>query len=337
MHISRRIELALFVCIVGVTILLFVLFRGASSSFEEELARAADFDTTTWFEYRSEQYDVSLRYPDRWKLEVSDEALSPMIRVLAPDQEAPSGTLTSLGAQVSIFPKGMPTSFTNELPGVLPFFEQHARAHIRRGAQFSLEDGSAFAELHRYSRTPVSWTPSGFVWAQGDVSGTTADCIAQVPVIAEEARRCDLLFGDRVVYRGRVRSFDMELVDAIVDSIRFYGSVQSETTGTSSVEIIEPSEHATVRSPMRVRGTAPASWFFEGEIPIRILDAHDVVLAEASAPGSFEQGMTGEAVPFSASVSFERPETRAGTLLLQKANPSGAAQLSEHVRIPVVF
>ena len=68
-----------------------------------------------------------------------------------------------------------------------------------------------------------------------------------------------------------------------------------------------------------------------------MLDANDVVLMETSATASTNRVPAGEHIPFAASIRFPLPETRAGTLIVEKANPSGASQLSDQVRIPVLF
>lgn len=341
---KRRLEVVLFITISALTVLLFVSFRSTATSFEEELERSADFDSTTWREYKSVEYDVSFRYPERWELVVSTDPRTPYVRVMAPHESGSSDETNSIDttvsapyAQVTIFPKGIPLSFQTAVPTSYSLFEQSVRMQARRSSIFTLEDGTRFAELYRYETMPVSWSPSGFVWGQSDVRGIESHCNGDVSVVSSAGSRCDLLFGDTVVYSGYVRSYDMELVDAIVSSIRFYGNVQSELGSTTVAHITTPVADAYVRNPLRVRGVAPSSWFFEDEIPIRLLDGSGVVIVETSAHVDEEYEPSSDSIPFSAVVQFLKPDTRSGTLIVEKANPSGAPQLSEQVRIPVLF
>lgn len=338
----RRLEIALFLGITALTVMLFVSFRSTATSFDEELARSADFDSTTWKEYRSIDYDVSFRYPERWELYVSPDALNPYIRVMAPSENSEgntpvSGSISSTQAQVALFPKGIPASFQSGLPATYSLFEQSVRNRARTSTTFMLDDGTRFAELYRYVSAPATWSPSGFVWAQSDVRGVEGVCEAGSPVVSQAERRCDLLFGDRVIYTGRVRTYEMELVDAIVDSVRFYGNLQSELGSSTVAHITTPAADARVRNPLRVRGSAPSAWFFEDEIPIRLLDGNNIVMVETSAQADDDFDLSAGSRPFSASIRFSLPDTRSGMLIVEKANPSGAPQLSEQVRIPILF
>jgi hypothetical protein len=47
--------------------------------------------------------------------------------------------------------------------------------------------------------------------------------------------------------------------------------------------------------------------------------------------------MTEEFVPFTATLTFEQPETETGFLVLEKDNPSGLPEQADELRIPVSF
>jgi len=42
-------------------------------------------------------------------------------------------------------------------------------------------------------------------------------------------------------------------------------------------------------------------------------------------------------VPFQAKIEFQYPETKKGTLILEKDNPSGLPENTDELRIPVTF
>lgn len=105
---------------------------------------------------------------------------------------------------------------------------------------------------------------------------------------------------------------------------------------SAAITVEHPLPNAEVRSPLQVKGKARGTWFFEGSFPVILYDANRVPLAQGSA---MAQGnwMTEEFVPFSLTLSFTIPQSRTGTLVLEKDNPSGLQQNADSVIIPVLF
>lgn len=95
-----------------------------------------------------------------------------------------------------------------------------------------------------------------------------------------------------------------------------------------------PRADAVVTSPLVVEGEA-AGWYFEGEFPVRLVDANgaDLAWASAWAQGSW---MTAEAIPFKATITFAPPATATGKLVLTRSDPRGDVP-AEIVEIPVRF
>lgn len=98
-----------------------------------------------------------------------------------------------------------------------------------------------------------------------------------------------------------------------------------------------PSVNSKVKSPLKVTGTVPAGWMFEGVFPIKLLDSEQNIIAQASAKetvaGSWQSG---ESINFSATLTFENA-TGTGTLVLQNDNPSGDPVNSKTFEVPVNF
>lgn len=94
-----------------------------------------------------------------------------------------------------------------------------------------------------------------------------------------------------------------------------------------------PTSGATVASPLRVSGVAPANWFFENQFPVRLLDANGAEIASAPAhprvswtdPGPKE---------YDAELTFTA--TGPATLVLEEDMP-GEGNEPRQVRIPVVL
>ncbi len=105
---------------------------------------------------------------------------------------------------------------------------------------------------------------------------------------------------------------------------------------TSMIKVSAPLPGSLISSPLRIEGEARGGWYFEGSFPVRLLDGNGNVLASGPAEAMGEW-MTTEFVPFRASLSFDSPQTQTGTLVLEKANPSGLPQNADEVTIPVRF
>jgi len=91
-----------------------------------------------------------------------------------------------------------------------------------------------------------------------------------------------------------------------------------------------------VSSPLVVTGQARGNWYFEASFPISIYDADGIELGVVVAQADGEW-MTKEFVPFNAVLSFKKPATSVGTLVLYKNNPSGLSEYDTELRIPIKF
>jgi len=103
------------------------------------------------------------------------------------------------------------------------------------------------------------------------------------------------------------------------------------------IRVTSPTRNQTISSsPLVVNGQARGSWYFEASFPIELLDANGSVLGSGPAEAQGDW-MTNNFVPFTATVNFTTPTTNTGTLVLEKANPSGLPENAQELRIPVRF
>lgn len=91
-----------------------------------------------------------------------------------------------------------------------------------------------------------------------------------------------------------------------------------------------------ISSPFTLKGTAIGPWYFEGSFPIELRDGNNkpILIQPAQAKGEW---MTENFVPFSTILTFSKPTTSTGTLILHKDNPSGEASRDESLTIPIRF
>ena len=112
----------------------------------------------------------------------------------------------------------------------------------------------------------------------------------------------------------------------------------STTTETSSplVRLTTPRPNAEIITPLIVTGEARGNWYFEASFPVRLLDGNgkEIAVVPAQAQGDW---MTTDFVPFRAELTFILPNTKEGTLVLEKDNPSGLLENADEVRIPIRF
>lgn len=102
-----------------------------------------------------------------------------------------------------------------------------------------------------------------------------------------------------------------------------------------AVTLSSPVAGSKLSSPLTVIGTAPGTWFSEGQIPVELLasDGSSIALVSAMAQ---DEWMTEKEVPFQAVLTFTTTE-KAGTLVIRKDNPSGLPENSAEFSTAVTF
>jgi hypothetical protein len=98
-----------------------------------------------------------------------------------------------------------------------------------------------------------------------------------------------------------------------------------------------PEPDAVISSPLKVRGRARGTWFFEGDFPLVLKDHKGRVIAQGFVTARGEW-MTKEFVPFEGTLTFEKPAAGGrGILVFKKDNPSDRPELDDSVELPVYF
>jgi len=97
-----------------------------------------------------------------------------------------------------------------------------------------------------------------------------------------------------------------------------------------------PLPNHPVQSPLTITGKARGNWFFEASFPVKLFDAHNNIIAQspARAQGSW---MTTDYVPFTVTLTFPKPSTATGMIILEKDNPSGLPANANELHLPVTF
>ena len=116
--------------------------------------------------------------------------------------------------------------------------------------------------------------------------------------------------------------------------------VPSPTVSSSStnekVKLFNLKENQVIASPFTLQGEARGTWFFEASFPIEVRDGNNKPIL-IQAVQTKEDWMTEKFVPFTTTLTFTKPTTSTGTIILHKDNPSGEASRDESVTIPIIF
>ena len=105
------------------------------------------------------------------------------------------------------------------------------------------------------------------------------------------------------------------------------------------VTVLSPEATLPVSSPVIVQGVVNGGgWFFEASFPVKVVDANGKAIGQGTAqPQAGADWMSTGTVPFTATVTFAKPDTATGTIVLSKDNPSGLPANSESFSIPISF
>ncbi len=120
------------------------------------------------------------------------------------------------------------------------------------------------------------------------------------------------------------------------DGKTFTQNIGNEMELADLIIINSPRPNAKIASPLNVSGKARGNWFFEASFPVRLMDKNGNELANGTAAAQSDW-MTEDFVEFLATFEFTAPPTTAGTLILQKDNPSGLSEHNNQLIVPVEF
>lgn len=114
------------------------------------------------------------------------------------------------------------------------------------------------------------------------------------------------------------------------------GQMSTSTSENKDIRVSTPKPGDIISSPLRITGEARGVWFFEASFPVSLLDGNGKIIAQMPAQAQSDW-MTAEFVPFSADLRFLLPETKTGTLVFEKDNPSGLPENAAEIRFEVRF
>jgi|GEM_PF-1825226 len=105
--------------------------------------------------------------------------------------------------------------------------------------------------------------------------------------------------------------------------------------GDDVLQIYTPLSGMYIKSPQRVYGLAPSTWFFEGGFPIKLVDDKGNVLAQTQAKAQGEWTKPG-LVHFNVNLDFSVSQNiKTGRIIFSNDNPSGMPDKAKSVGMGV--
>jgi hypothetical protein len=112
--------------------------------------------------------------------------------------------------------------------------------------------------------------------------------------------------------------------------------VKPEPVAQEYFKLETPISGSSITSPIEIAGQAKGPMFFEGSFPISIQDIDGKVLGTDTAK-AIGDWMTEKDVPFKATLTFKKPTTKTGFIILKNDNPSGLPENEHSVKFPISF
>lgn len=116
--------------------------------------------------------------------------------------------------------------------------------------------------------------------------------------------------------------------------------VWESSYSNASDELIVVESHTagdTISSPVTISGRARGYWFFEASFPVVLVNWDGLIIAEGIAQAQ-DEWMTEEFVPFSVTLTFEKPlYNERGALIFKRDNPSGLPENDAALEMPIRF
>jgi hypothetical protein len=126
---------------------------------------------------------------------------------------------------------------------------------------------------------------------------------------------------------------------------RVYMDFRSDDTTDSNNSLLSdliildsPKPGDVITSPVVITGKARGTWYFEASFPVIITDWDGKIIAQVPAQAQGDW-MTEDFVPFTATLTFEKPTLypERGSLILHNDNPSGLPENDKAIEIPIRF
>ncbi|MDB5260208.1 MAG: hypothetical protein JWN37_439 [Candidatus Nomurabacteria bacterium] len=160
-------------------------------------------------------------------------------------------------------------------------------------------------------------------------------CIsAGYPILDSYPQTCKT--PDNRIFTNPNQQVSTPIETAITTATSSTPTTSTSTDKSNLIKVDNITVSQIVTSPLTIKGQARGTWYFEASFPVELMDGNgkQITMKPAQAQGEW---MTTDFVPFTVTLTFSKPTTATGTLILHKDNPSGDPSRDDSLRIPVRF
>ncbi len=110
---------------------------------------------------------------------------------------------------------------------------------------------------------------------------------------------------------------------------------------TNLIVLTNLSVNQKISNPLMIRGEARGYWFFEGILPVLIVDWDGKIIGQGTVQAK-DEWMTTEFVPFSGTIEFDKSQISGnysdrGVIIFQRANMSDLPENDDALEFPITF
>ncbi|MES2409379.1 MAG: Gmad2 immunoglobulin-like domain-containing protein [Patescibacteria group bacterium] len=129
---------------------------------------------------------------------------------------------------------------------------------------------------------------------------------------------------------GEIKAFSKE-IDTIASKQQYY----NPKIFKEKVVIATPLSHQIITNPVTIKGSVSGTWFFEGQIMSKVVDAEGVVLGQGPLVAT-DDWTTVKSVGFSGVIPFTKAGTKDGFIVISADNPREEGD-TPSFQIPIQF
>ncbi len=119
------------------------------------------------------------------------------------------------------------------------------------------------------------------------------------------------------------------------DGQTFTQDIGNELEKKDLIKVVHPRPGQKITTPFSISGSVRGNWFFEGNLPIKLVNANGKIVATTNAE-ALGEWMTNDFVDFVATLKFKPPYGK-GKIIIEKNNPSDLPENLDKLEIPIRF
>lgn len=182
-------------------------------------------DRSSWQTFSNSELGFEIRFPPGWQIAVfAGDRVRPVFAIYPGDRHggpAPPFTFRDEIANVTICPRGCRTG---GFFGLVSASSVALGPGVGEARDYALQDESLYGTVARFSNTPPGWNDKALMWARAEIRKLRRHCRRNGRRV--KYKHCKPGTGDIVVYKGKVDQRMIPVLNRILRSFRFTGTLR---------------------------------------------------------------------------------------------------------------